>query len=169
MQQSLVLWNGAQFYVDSGHFMARSGALSSTWRDKYPIFIILTALFVSPFGDLTGVSRCSPLECIKFLIASPPLPPPEVACVGLSQMIGLFSRCNNFTRRGMDIQFAVTCSSAHDVICTLEALAVLTVSSRCSAAFPVRWSISAVTAATFVSYRSCRWRKSRIFCACCCS
>jgi hypothetical protein len=53
-------------------------------------------------------------------------------------MIGLFSKRNNFIGRGMDIEFAVTCSSAHDVICTLEVLAVRTVSSRCKAAFPVR-------------------------------
>jgi len=166
MQHPLVLWKGAQSYVDSGHFVARSGALSSTLRDKYPIFVILIALFVSPFEDLTGVGRCSPLECIKFLIAFFC----EVACVGLPQMIGLFARRNNFIGRGMDIEFAVTCSSGHDVvICALEALAVHTVSSRCSAAFPVRWSISAMTAAaTFVSFLSCRWRKSRIFCACYC-
>jgi len=53
-------------------------------------------------------------------------------------MNGLFSRRNNFIGKGMDIEFAVTCSSAHYVICTLEVLAVRTVSSRYSAAFPVR-------------------------------
>jgi hypothetical protein len=49
-----------------------------------------------------------------------------------------FSRPNNFVGRGVDIEFAVTRSSAHDVMCTLDVHAVRTVSSRCSAAFPVR-------------------------------
>jgi hypothetical protein len=81
----------------------------------------------------------------------------EVACMGLLQMIGLFSRHNNFSGRGMGIEIAVTCSSAHDVVIrALEVLAVRTVSSRCSAALPFRRSISAVTAATFVSFLSCR-------------